>query len=513
MTKTALLMLCAIVSFFSTNIFAQSAFSVGQYVVLAKPGSNSAAPNYTLYTTTTPANGTSFVSGTTVIFDANVNGIGLNPVDRKLYGAAYKDPGTPSVLADDVSLYRIGADGAYVNLGLLPVTGQGAMVMGAPAEFVNASAGTMGADGSYTYMTVAIKQSGVNKMISHQLYGTPLNLTSDDVRSFIATISNVATLSAAAGLPIAAAPSSYYELTTTDPKVIAGMDAFVEDINENFPNVNWSNGGIQDIDIDPASQQLYAYFNYQDPSPSGQSVDVVGFPVVIAAPVSGVAQMNSVGNTINQTPDQEVAGISFDLSGNLFALFTSGQYGQLNLTTGAVENIVTSNIPTAVYLNQNHLRGDFAKAVSATLPVTFSAVQATIEGDRLNVKWITTHERDNDHFEIQASADGKNFAAIGSVHSKATSSESNASLSYEFTSAWGGSVLGVFVLGCSLFSFKKKRRKISLLLTGIGLSVMVFSCSKSEQMPLPSASDVFIRIAQIDKDGNKTYSKIVKAIK
>lgn len=514
--NTVLTMGLAGLAFFSIDSRAQTAFPGGTSVVLAKPGSNNAAPNYTLYTTTTPTNATSFVAGPTIAFTANVNGIGLNPTDKLLYGAAFKDPGTPTVLTDDVSLYRIGADGVYANLGLLPVTGQGAAipVIGGIAEFVNFSAGTIAPDGSYTYMTIALKQSGVTKILNNQLFGTPLNLNSDDIRSFIAKINNVAALSANPGAPIAATPSSYYELTTTDPKIVAGMNGFLQDVNQNFPDVSYSNGGIQDIDIDPVSGQLYAYLNYQDPSPTpGQSVDVVGFPIVASAPVGGVATLSAVGNTINQTPDQEVAGIGFDLTGNLFALFTSGQYGQLNLSTGAIDNIVVSNIPTITYLNQNHLRGDFARAVPQTLPVTFETVEAISIGDQLSVNWTTSSEYNNDHFEIEASSDGKNFTKIGTLSSKAVDGKSTSPLQYSFTSGLGSAIFGLSILGMGLVGFKNRRHKMAGLLAIIGLMVTIHSCSKSDTGIFDSKEDLYIRVAQIDKDGLKAYSKIVKSTK
>lgn len=494
---------------------AQTAFPYNTSVVLAKAGSNNAAADYTLYTTTTPSSATAFTAGPTISFDANVNGIGLNAPDRLLYGAAYRDPGTPTVLTDDVSLYRIGADGAYVNLGLLPVTGQGAPIpiAGGVAEFINFSAGTMTSDGSYVYMTIALKQSGVNKLLQSQAFGTPLNLTSNDIRSFIATISNVASLPATPGVPLAAAPTSYYELVTTDPKVAAGMDGFLQDINQNFPNVSWSNGGIQDIDIDPVNGLVYAYLNYQDPSPSGQSVDVVGFPIVFSAPVSGTSTITSVGNIINQVPDQEVAGIGFDPLGNLYALFTSGQYGQLNLTTGAVDNVTVSNIPTAVYMGQNHLRGDFARAIPQTLPVSFARVEAVIINNQIAVNWSTTGESNNDHFDIEVSADGQHFSKIGTTPSKAAYGNSDAAIDYSFTSDWSSGLLGISMLSISLMAFGGRRRRWLGVAAMAGIITIIYSCNKSDAGSFNKEEDLFVRVAQIDKNGQKTYSKIIKAVR
>ncbi|MCH5598068.1 hypothetical protein [Niabella ginsengisoli] len=448
-----------------------------------------------------------------------MNGIGLNRADKLLYGAGYKDPGTPNVITDDVSLYKIGADGNYVNLGILPVTGQGAAIPGGGgiAEFVNASAGTVTADGSYVYMTIGLKQSGVNKVASSQILGTPLNLTSDDVRTFVVKLSNVAALPATPGVTIAPA-ITYYELISSDPKIITGMNGFLMDVNQNYPNFNYSNGGIQDIDIDPVSGQLYAYFNYQDPSPTpGQSVDVVGFPVVASMPSGGTATLTSIGNTINQTPDQELAGVGFDQTGKLYALFNSGEYGQLNLTSGSVDNLATSNIPTSVYLSQNHLRGDFASAIPdpTSLPVTFGSIEARLSNDQLFVTWSTDNETNNDHFKVEVATDGKNFREIGTVISKATNGNNDTTLQYSFTGNLESGILGMSMLGFGIFmiGFNRKQRIIASLIMIAGFIITISSCTKSDAGIGDQNETLFVRIVQVDKDGGSTTSKVVKAIK
>ncbi|MCF3112011.1 hypothetical protein LL912_24700 [Niabella sp. CC-SYL272] len=153
------------------------------------------------------------------------------------------------------------------------------------------------------------------------------------------------------------------------------------------------------------------------------------------------------------------------------------------------------------------------------LPVQFADVSAIIKGGVLFVNWTTVSEKNNKRFEIEASADGIHFTTIGSMDSKAPNGNSDSALSYEFSTnmsglalATSGIALVLLALGSLAIGLPRKRKLAfaSLLLTGIFAGVM--GCQKNGSEPVPDGKSAYIRVAQIDADGSKSYSKIVKVV-
>jgi hypothetical protein len=72
-------------------------------------------------------------------------------------------------------------------------------------------------------------------------------------------------------------------------------------------------------------------------------------------------------------------------------------------------------------IHQFLLQGDPALRileVKGALPVTFLDLKAEVNGHRVSLKWATTHESNNSHFEILRSSDGKMFEEAGLVDAK-----------------------------------------------------------------------------------------------
>ncbi len=72
----------------------------------------------------------------------------------------------------------------------------------------------------------------------------------------------------------------------------------------------------------------------------------------------------------------------------------------------------------------------FAGGFDSPLPVTLVAFKAMREGGSVALSWITTAETNSSHFDIERSANGKNWQAIGTV---ASAGESTISKNYHFT--------------------------------------------------------------------------------
>ena len=73
--------------------------------------------------------------------------------------------------------------------------------------------------------------------------------------------------------------------------------------------------------------------------------------------------------------------------------------------------------------------GNTTLLVYDPLPVTLVSFTAVKEGNTANLNWATTMETNADHYEIQRSAEAKNWANIGEV---AAAGESKALLNYSF---------------------------------------------------------------------------------
>jgi len=156
------------------------------------------------------------------------------------------------------------------------------------------------------------------------------------------------------------------------------------------------------------------------------------------------------------------------------------------------------------------INNDQYTAVCGVLPVTFGPVTALRTGNGLLVTWKTMQETACDHFVIQASADGKEFIAVGTLKSKSRDGNSREALDYTYTiPLWPmASMLPMTLLTGFLF---KRRKRLLLYCVGILTVWLWMGCSRNHNLiPDTSLSYKFIRIAQADKDqSGYRYSKII----
>jgi len=160
----------------------------------------------------------------------------------------------------------------------------------------------------------------------------------------------------------------------------------------------------------------------------------------------------------------------------------------------------------------------------AVLPVNFGEVNAVYQNGKLSLNWSTLSETNNKEFIVEGSVDGKTWTKLGTVASKAGNGNSDTSIQYEFSKSVqelialsGFSLLSmILVTGLALLMFPAIKRKSAFMLTPILAIVMtltLFACSKSDNAPEIGEKPVtYIRIAQVDKDGSTSYSKVVKVV-
>jgi hypothetical protein len=148
---------------------------------------------------------------------------------------------------------------------------------------------------------------------------------------------------------------------------------------------------------------------------------------------------------------------------------------------------------------------------AVVLPATFDKLTASFVGEQLVVNWNTLSEKANDHFGVEISADGEIFKEIGVVKTKAAKGDSPVELSYSFTmegkeiSLVTGSLLALFLAG-----FLKRSTQYRMIVV-VTSTLLMTSCSKWDSTKkTDTAAKYFIRIAQVDVDGKKSYSKTVQ---
>lgn len=144
------------------------------------------------------------------------------------------------------------------------------------------------------------------------------------------------------------------------------------------------------------------------------------------------------------------------------------------------------------------------------LPVRFGEISATLKGSTLQVNWQSLQETNNDYYEVEISDDGSSFTSIGRVEAV---SEKDSSSNYSFEKNISGTLAAAsMLLGLLLFSVKNRRRRLLVLAGFVLLSGIQMGCHKHERaLSAKGSNNLYVRIAQVDKNGAKTFSKVIIA--
>lgn len=219
-----------------------------------------------------------------------------------------------------------------------------------------------------------------------------------------------------------------------------------------------------------------------------------------------------------------------DLSG---IAYSNNKFYVLNNAQGYIEFFeIDANTTDTIFDLKNPIANSFVDeplcgggaitcipaALMNTLPVDFGSMSALLQGDMLQINWQTITEKNNDHFEIQISEDGKFWKKLADVKSLADNGNSQQKIDYTYThnynqaiTLFGGAVLA---FGLAALFFNRKNKWLFGLLFIIGLGFTGTSCNKVFDTSLPTENRNFlVRILQVDKDGNKSYSNIEPVVK
>lgn len=104
---------------------------------------------------------------------------------------------------------------------------------------------------------------------------------------------------------------------------------------------------------------------------------------------------------------------------------------QLPAAVGNQANVLVGLLFTSGY-GYNTFVDNLAVAARGTLPVTLFSFSGEKAGSINKLKWLTNTESNNSGFELQRSADGKQFSKISFVPSKAVNGNSNSTIDYSF---------------------------------------------------------------------------------
>lgn len=193
------------------------------------------------------------------------------------------------------------------------------------------------------------------------------------------------------------------------------------------------------------------------------------------------------------------------------------------------------DIPAGTAANDNGNAADYVVGFSGSLPtsgisnlnfgmyieplaVNFGNITAVVNADGLlTVNWETISEENNDHFDIEASLDGKKFKKIASIKSQVINGNSDKPLTYTISTslADAAALMGVSLLGLSLLGvgFNRKKSVTMLFASVLAISLtLTFACKKSDYAETKQGK-MFIRIAQVDIDGTISYSKPVSVVR
>jgi hypothetical protein len=222
----------------------------------------------------------------------------------------------------------------------------------------------------------------------------------------------------------------------------------------------------------------------------------------------------SAGNTIaNNTWDAWIGGVKqFNNNVVMQSAVSAITDVKFALWNGGISELQIDNISITKLSN------------NGTLPVSFNGLSAQLSGSNVNVNWTTVSETNNDHFEIEASTDGKTFKTVKSVKSK--NGNSSTVQEYHETVAITdfAAVLALpLLLGFVGFSSFSRRKKAALFMLGLfAIGSTFVACQKdggdinSDKAQLSNSiisgqKPVYIRIKQVDNNGEFTYSDVVVA--
>ena len=152
-------------------------------------------------------------------------------------------------------------------------------------------------------------------------------------------------------------------------------------------------------------------------------------------------------------------------------------------------------------------------SVSA-LPVTgLESFTGDSENEIYRFTWTTQQEENDDHFDLQSSSDGKMWAVIGTIASKAVNGNSSIPISYfySYSNVQKGDISWVFIIGSiiALLILPFINKKLIIFPGICFMMIVMISCSKTNYSIKKTTTKTQFRLKQVDKNGTASYSRVV----
>ncbi len=188
-----------------------------------------------------------------------------------------------------------------------------------------------------------------------------------------------------------------------------------------------------------------------------------------------------------------------------------------NLNGQNYSNIIIDQLQITAGGNYQYIGFDaftWVKDSNMVLPVTLTSFSASLsKSGILKADWATASEANNSHFILQSSQDGKTWKDV--VRKEAAVNGKNGATYNVEVNIGTISLAGFGLLGILLLPFSNRRYRILALLALI--AIVGVSCAKSndinnlelDKTKGASNSTLYVRLAQVDKDGTTTYSETV----
>ena len=123
--------------------------------------------------------------------------------------------------------------------------------------------------------------------------------------------------------------------------------------------------------------------------------------------VNKQASITTIDYNLTATYDQsDVVGTE----SNLLNIKFSGATGEINGPTNILDNTIN-------FTAQNSF-SDFTAANSAALPIELADLKAKNQNGNVSLDWVTNCEKGSDRFDVERSANGKDWAKLGDVKAK-----------------------------------------------------------------------------------------------
>ena len=290
------------------------------------------------------------------------------------------------------------------------------------------------------------------------------------------------------------------------------------DIMANYPGTGWSGTANDNVYIDntgTGNQSSGTSFSIKTTSnlfkvnrfyvycgAANLTLGVVG-TLTITGKLSGVTKFTQTKTT-----------------GFTGSLATANGYTLIDMTNlngQNYSNIVIDQLQLTAGGNFQYLAFDaftWVKDSGMVLPVSLTDFNASLsKTGALKAEWKTASEKNNSHFILQGSQDGKTWkdlvrkeAAVGGANGASYSVETNIGTI---------SLAGFGLLGFLLLPFANRRYRMLAMLAV--LSLVALSCAKDgdgESQVFPDGkvaanTTVYVRLAQVDHDGTTTYSEVL----